>query len=318
MEKFHWCFIGVGGLANKVAKQILSTGRHEIVSCYRRNKEKNEAWAKKYGSKAYESAIEAMKDPRVDAVYVVTPHSEHYKYAKMALELGKPVLVEKSFTANTKQAEELIALAKEKKLYLSEAMWTFFPSPMRDTMELIHKGEIGKIKTASAYFDVYNKIVSRVVDPARAGGALLDLGVYPVTIMYKMFGKPKAIKCDGIVKGGVDYEEKIEMIYDDFSAFAFARINSIFYINKADFAGENGTIHVTEAHKAKRVVIKNKNGKKVLKGPGTYVSEFDTVAEEIRAGKSESEYIPFEATLDVMAIMDECRKQINLVYPFEK
>jgi len=318
MEKFRWCFIGVGGLANTVAKQIIETGRHEVVSCFRRDTKKNEAWAEKYGANAYSSAEEAIKDPRVDAVYVVTPHSEHFKYAKMALELGKPVLVEKSFTANKKQAEELIALAKEKNLYLCEAMWTFFPSPMRETMELIQKGEIGKMKNAEAYFVLYNKNAPRVVDPARAGGAILDLGVYPITIMYRMFGMPKQIKCDGTVKDGVDYQERVEMVYDGFSAFAYARINSLNYKNKAVFEGENGKIKVLEAHKAKKVVIQNKGGKKIIKGPGTYVSEFDTAANEIRAGKTESEYIPFKSTLDVMSIMDECRKQMNLVYPFEK
>lgn len=318
MEKFHWCFIGVGGLANTVAKQIIGTGRHEIVSCYRRNKEKNEAWAKKYGSKAYDSAAEAIKDPRVDAVYVVTPHSEHFKYAKLALELGKPVLVEKSFTANKKQAEELIAFAKEKNLYLCEAMWTFFPSPMRTVMDWINDGKIGQPKNAESYFLVYNKNSPRVVDPARAGGAILDLGVYPITINYKMFGMPKEIRCNGIVKNGVDYQERVEMVYDGFSAFANARINSLPYINKAVFAGENGTITVSEAHKAKKAVLKNKDGKVVIKGEGKYINEFDTVAKEIKEGKKESEYISFKSTLDVMSIMDECRRQMNLIYPFEK
>jgi predicted dehydrogenase len=107
MEKFRWCFIGVGGLANRVVKQLLSSDRHEVVSCYRRNQKKNEEWAKKYHSKAYESAKDAILAPGVDAVYVVTPHSNHLEYAKLALSLGKPVLVEKSFTVSEKEAKEL-------------------------------------------------------------------------------------------------------------------------------------------------------------------------------------------------------------------
>ncbi len=319
MEKFNWCFIGVGGLANTVAKQILSTGRHKIVSCYRRNYEKSKEWAKKYDSVAYKSAEEAINAPNVDAVYVVTPHSNHAEYAKLALKLGKPVLVEKSFTANYKDAEEVINLAKEKSLYICEAMWTFFPSPMRTAMEWIKAEKIGKLKKAEAYFNVYNKFNPRVKNPMTAGGALLDLGVYPITYMYRMFGMPKAIKCDGIVKDGVDHQERVEMVYDGFSAFANARINSLLYVNKAVFDGENGQITVDkEAHKAKRATLNNKDGKIVVKGEGTYVNEFDTVAKEIKEGKLESEYIPHKATLDVMSIMDECRKQMNLVYPFEK
>lgn len=319
MDKFNWCFIGVGGLANAVAKQILSTGRHNIVSCYRRNFEKSKQWAKKYNSTAYETAEEAIKAPDVDAVYVVTPHSNHAEYAKLALELGKPVLVEKPFTPNVKQTEEVFNLAKEKGLYVCEAMWTFFPSPMRNVMEWIQEGKIGKMKHAEAYFNVFNKQNPRVKNPMTAGGALLDLGVYPVTYMYRMFGMPKAIKCNGIVKNGVDHKEQIEMVYDGFSAFAYARIDSILYVNKAIFDGENGKIVVDrEAHKAKRATLNNNEGKQVIFGDGTYINEFDTVAKEIREGKLESEYVPHQATLDVMKIMDECRKQMNLVYPFEK
>ena len=170
MEKFRWCFIGVGGLANRVAKQLLSSDRHEVVSCYRRNQKKNEEWAKKYHSKAYESAKDAILAPGVDAVYVVTPHSNHLEYAKLALSLGKPVLVEKSFTVSEKEAIELFKYAKEKNLYISEAMWTFYSPVGQKVIEWVRSGRLGKITKAEGAFKVPLCARDRRIDPKRAGG----------------------------------------------------------------------------------------------------------------------------------------------------
>ena len=162
MEKFRWCFIGVGGLANRVVKQLLSSDRHEVVSCYRRNQKKNEEWAKKYHSKAYESAKDAILAPGVDAVYVVTPHSNHLEYAKLALSLGKPVLVEKSFTVSEKEAIELFEYAKEKNLYISEAMWTFYSPVGQKVIEWVRSGRLGKITKAEGAFKVPLNKIKRV------------------------------------------------------------------------------------------------------------------------------------------------------------
>ena len=118
MNKFRWCFIGAGSLAKTVAFQLNRSGRHEIVSCYTRNYEKGVEFAKKYGGKAYKTPEEAITAEGVDGVYVVTPHNAHYRYVKQALELGKPKKYEKSFTVTAEETDKLIALAKEKDLYL--------------------------------------------------------------------------------------------------------------------------------------------------------------------------------------------------------
>ena len=113
MDKFGWCFIGTGKLAEEVAKQI-AAGDHRLVSCYTRNYEKGKAFSSKHGAKAYETVEEAILADGVDAVYIVTPHNAHYRYGKLALELGKTVFCEKAFTVTAAETDELIALAREK------------------------------------------------------------------------------------------------------------------------------------------------------------------------------------------------------------
>lgn len=318
MEKFRWCFIGVGGLANRVVKQLLSSGRHEVVSCYRRNQKKNEEWAKKYHSKAYGTAKEAILAPGVDAVYVVTPHSGHLEYAKLALSLGKPVLVEKPFTVNEKEAKELFDYAKEKNLYISEAMWTFYSPVAQKVAEWVKSGRLGKINKAEGCFKVFYNARARMIDPMRAGGALLDLGVYPMTYMYRCFGKPKSMKCYPLIKNGVDYHEVIELNYEGFTARVLAGFDGLLYKNYAVFAGENGILKVPEAHRTWHAYIKTKEGTEHVRFPTSYLHEFDVVSEDIKAGKLESELVPHQATLDVLSMMDECRQQMGVIYPFEK
>ena len=113
MDKFGWCFIGTGRLAEEVAKQI-SAGNHKIVSCYTRNYENGKKFAEKYGTTAYQTAEEAILAEGVEAVYIVTPHNAHFRYVKKALELGKPVFCEKAFTVTAEETDELIRIAGEK------------------------------------------------------------------------------------------------------------------------------------------------------------------------------------------------------------
>ena len=126
MEKFGWCFIGCGRLAHKVAQQITASGRHVVVSVWSRNSDACASFAAQYGARACASAREAMTAPGVDGVYVVTPHTSHFEYIRLALELGKPALGEKPFTVSAAETEALIRLAEEKGVYMAEAMWTWF------------------------------------------------------------------------------------------------------------------------------------------------------------------------------------------------
>lgn len=319
-KAFRWCFIGAGTLADKVAKEITRSGGHQIVSVYTRRFEKAEAFAKLHGGTAYKTAAEAIAAD-VDGVYVVTPHSNHYEYVKLALELGKPVLCEKAFTTDAKQAEELIRLAEEKGVYLAEAMWTWF-SPIANTVkQWLDDGAFGEIQTVVANYHLNSKgYAPRVTDPNRAGGALLDVGVYPIAYLYRLFGNPVKVQCFGVLENGIDLSEDVALTFPNGKTY-IASVSIVDYkgLEKFKIIGTDASTSVRFFHRANKAVLKRKHGKNEnVRGDGSMTNEFDRAAEEIRSGLTESRFVPHQATLDVMRIMDECRRQMRLIYPFEK
>ena len=320
MNKFKWCFIGAGSLAETVAKQIIKSTRHEIVSCYTRKYEKGIVFAEKYNCKAYKTPEEAISAEGVEAVYIVTPHNAHYKYVKTALEMGKPVFCEKPFTVSAEETDELIALAKEKNLYLCEAMWTWFSEAANITKKWIDDAQIGKIESAN--FSYHIRTVGyegRHTDPRRAGGALLDIGVYPITYAYRLWGKPDRIESKGKIKDGIDTGEEITFFYDGFNVNITTSIADYFGLEKMVIRGEKGKIVAPFFHAMNSVTLKKGilrkerfrgNGPKII----SYTQEFDSVAENIRSGRKESSCVPLSCTSDVMHIMDVIRGQIGLEY----
>lgn len=317
-QSFGWCFIGSGKLANKVAKQIVKSGRHKIVSVYSRNEKSCAKLAVKFGAQPCRSAEEAVNASGVDGVYVVTPHSSHYPYAETALKNNKPVLCEKAFTVNAAQAEKLIALAREKKTYLAEAMWTWFAPVANRVKYWLDSGEFGTVQSVRACFCLSLGRVKRLIDPDSAGGALLDLGVYPITYAYRLFGKPTAIRCNGAVSGGVDWEERINFEFPQCGDCSAESSIKSYKPEKLVIEGTKAKIKLKAFHCANSVKLIRRNGKNErFCGDGGYVNEFDTVVSEIREGLTESRFVPLRDTLEVMKIADECRRQMKLAYPFE-
>lgn len=320
MGKFRWCFIGAGGLANSVAKVITDSGRHEIVSVYTRSIEKGIDFAKKYGANAYETAREAIMQENVDGVYVVTPHDSHYKYAKISLEAKKPVLVEKAFTVNYAQAKELFDLAEKNNVYISEAMWTWFNPIANKVKSWIDEGEIGEILDTDIMYRVnVRNFAPRLTDPNMAGGCMLDSGVYPLTYLYRIFGKPDTVLCKGKLENGIDISEYVEFIYEN--KYKISIPLSIDAENWDEFfevRGSQGKIRVDDFHGAEEAFLEMNSGEHIkITERTTMLNEFDEVVNEIQMGLLTSKFVPKESTLDVMEIMDECRKQMGLVYPFE-
>ena len=318
---FRWCFIGTGTLANTVAREITASGRHEIVSVFTRRIEKAREFTEKFGGTPYDNAEAAITDPNVDAVYVVTPHNSHYPYVKQALMLGKPVLCEKAFTVDAKQTRELIELAREKRVYLAEAMWTWFGPVAQQVKRWVDDGEYGEIKKIVANYHMNSKnYAPRVADPNMAGGALLDIGVYPITYLYRLFGRPVAVKCTGELSGGVDMKEDVALTFKNGKTFvASASIDDYNGLERFAIIGDRAKTSIWFFHMAKKAKLARRQGSsEIFRGDGGYLNEFDCVAGEIREGLNESRLMPLQATQDVMEIMDECRRQMGLVYPFEK
>lgn len=320
-KPFGWCFLGTGTLANNVAKEILPTGRHRIVTTYSRNPEKNRAFAAACGAVPCASVDEAVSDPAVDAVYVVTPHPSHFNLVKQALSLGKPVLCEKPLTITAAEAKELFDLAKEKGLYLAEAMWTWFAPTANRVKEWVDAGRFGTIKRVHLNYHMNGQnYAPRVTDPALAGGALLDIGVYPIHYLIRLFGMPAEVRCTGRLKGGIDWGEEIELLFaDGLKARVSMSIDDWKGLERLRIQGSEASTSIWFFHMAN--AAKLKKGLRTLdriQQYGGMRNEFDLVAEEIRQGRTESRFVPPSATLNTMRVVDECRTQMQLVYPFEQ
>lgn len=317
---FKWAFIGAGNIARVVAREITKTGRHCVVSVYSRSIEKATQFAKQFNATAFDELKSALLN--VDGVYIATPHSCHYKYIIECLMMDKPVLCEKSFTVNSKQAKVAYELAKEREVYLSEAMWTRYNPVVKQIIDWVREGKIGQVECIKANFCVPMAIAKAFVSertylPQYAGGALLDLGVYPIAYSVMLLGKPDKVVCKGLLKNKVDYEENIQLIYDGkLKADLWSSIKSA-KSYKSQIIGENGVITSPMFYRPCKAVLKSKIENLVVKGKAGYIWQFDQVANDILAGKLTSQQITPEDSIMIMEIMDECRRQLGLEYEEE-
>lgn len=319
MNNFRWAYIGSGNIAESTARDILH-GAHSIVSVYGRNEEKVRAFAQKYGAQSFTDFESAVSRADVDGVYIATPHTSHVDYAVRAMRLGKPVLCEKPVGVSVQDVDTLINTAKEENIYFCEAMWTWFSDVALTVKNWVQSGEIGSVKEVVinyAFPGVLMPKNSRVLMPETAGGALLDIGIYPITYCYNLFGYPKDIRCRGRLKNGIDISETVTLQYDGFDCTLHMSLCTL--KENCIIKGTKGTVSLPAFfHMASKAVLKHENGRQVFKGKTDYLTEFTRAAQEIRAGRKESAYIPFAVTRNCMLILDECRRQLGLVYPFEK
>lgn len=318
MEKFKWIYIGSGNIAKSTAFSI-EKGDHEIVAVYSRNAQKAEAFADSHNAKAYQTAAEAIAHEGADAVYIATPHTSHLEYSLMALNAKIPVLCEKPVGVSLNEVDKIIDCAKANNTYFAEAMWTWFSDVALTVKNWIQSGKIGKVKSVTVHYAFPGLMMSknsRVRMPETAGGALLDIGIYPITYCYNLFGYPDEISCTGKLKDGIDIAETVTLRFGDTKCELNMSLNTL--KESCVIRGTEGSIKIPMFHMASVAKMKGKDGNETYYGKTDYLTEFTRAAAEIKAGKKESEYIPFSSTRDCMRIMDECRRQLGLVYPFEK
>ena len=318
MTPFNWAYVGNGGIAESTAREIVK-GNHRIVSVYGRNLKKVKAFSEKYGAQAFDDFESAVNCEGVDGVYIATPHTAHVDYAVRAMELHKPVLCEKPVGVTVQDVDTLLDTAKQTNTYFCEAMWTWFSDVALTVKKWVQSGEIGEVQDVVINYAFPGMLLpktSRVRMPETAGGALLDIGIYPITYCYNLFGTPKSVQCHGKIQDGIDIRETVVLEYPNFKCTLHMSLCSL--KENCRIRGTKGTVSLPVFfHMASKAILKNENGKHVFTGKTDYLTEFTKVAEEIRQGKTESEYIPFAATRTCMEIMDECRRQMGLRYPFE-
>lgn len=325
MGKIKFGILATGNIANSMAKAVQSLEEIACCAAASRTYEKAKAFADKWGfQKAYGSYEELVNDPEVDLIYVASPHSHHYEHAKLCLEHGKHVLLEKAFTVNVSQAEELIALSERKGLLLAEAFWPRYMPTRKMLDDLIAQGTIGEVQAVMADFGAPLSHVERMWNPNLAGGALLDLGVYPINFALQIFqGQVKSIQSDAVMSPqGVDYMNGITLTFDD-NRIAVLHSNMLACMgNRGVVYGDKGFIELYEINNPKEIRVFNQNKELIASYPAPeqingYEYEALACVRAIEAGQIECEEMPHSETLRLMKILDTVREQWGFKLPCE-
>lgn len=317
--------IGCGWIAEKMAITLQGMENVQAYAIASRDILKARNFAKQWNfTHAYGSYEEMLEDEGVDLVYIATPHSHHYDHTRLSLLKGKPVLCEKSFTANAKQAEALIQLAKEKNLFLTEAIWTRYMPLSQTIRELIDSGVIGQPILLTANLGYPNYDWERMHKPELAGGALLDLGVYTLNFAAMAFGTDIVKTTSTCIKSatGIDAQNSITLEYADGK---MAVLNSSL-LAKSDrqgiISGDKGFMIVENINNPQQVRVYDEDYQ--LKAtydcpPQITGYEYQVYAsiEALNNGWLESPYMPHAETLRIMQQMDALRKEWGIIYPFE-
>lgn len=322
---FNIGIMGSGNIAGIMAGTINKMKNVRVYAVASRQQVHADVFAGKYGcKKTYGSYADLVADKKVDLIYVATPHSEHYENVKMCLEAGKPVLCEKAFTLNAAQAEELVRIAAEHKVFLAEAMWTRYMPMLTTIREVIGSGIIGEPKTLTANLGYVISDKERLTDRALGGGALLDVGVYTINFALMIFGHniSKIASCCTFTETGVDEQNAICLQYYDGKV---ANLNSSM-VSLSDrqgiIYGTKGFAVVENINNFESIAVYDKQYKKVAsykcpKQISGYEYEVAACIEAIKCGLIECAQMPHSETLRVMRIMDEIRSQWGMKYPCE-
>lgn len=314
-----------GGIANSLAQAVQGLEEVEAYAVASRNYDRAKAFADKWGfQKAYGSYEEMLNDPQVELVYVATPHSHHYQYAKMCLEHGKHVLVEKAFTVNAAQAEELIRLSEEKNLLLAEAIWPRYMPSRKMIDDLVASGVIGEVTSLTANFGFPLSHVERMKKPELAGGALLDLGIYSINLALSTFhGQVVEVKTDAVMSPeGVDWINSVILTFDD-GKMAVLHSNMLAVLdNEGTIFGEKGYIKIQDINNCKEIRVYNENRDltatyQVPEQINGYEYEVLACRQAIQEEKCECPQMPHAETLRVMKLLDQIREIWGMKFPCE-
>lgn len=323
---FLWGVLAPGRIAHRFAQALESVEGAKLHAVASRSPERGRAFARKYGASVHYDSYEALAcDPELDAVYIASPHRFHHEQARLCLEAGKPVLVEKPLTVNASQAADLIALAQKQNLFLMEALWSRYLPVWRQVREWLDEGAIGAIQLISSAFcfQADPDPSDRKFNHQLAGGALLDLGVYNISLSQWVTGEnPSAVGALARLGAtGVDELTAVTLVYPHNAVAQFTCSFLFDAVNDMRIYGTRGHIRVQakfwESTQATLVV----DGKETVAALPFRRNGFEYQIEEamscIRGGRRESEAMPLASTLSNLETMDEVRSQIGLRYSFE-
>jgi predicted dehydrogenase len=325
MSNFSWGILGPGGIAQAFAKDLTFIEGHTIGAVGSRSIANAEKFANTFGGTAYGSYEELVADSSIDAIYVATPHPAHHDNVILALNAGKPVLCEKPFAVNAKQAQAMVDAAAKNKVALMEAMWARFLPHYAKVREIVASGVLGPILSIHADHGqrLADQGIARLVDPQLAGGALLDLGIYPISFAHMILGNPTSITSKAVMTDrGVDAQTSMIFSYDNGAQAVLTTTMIEQTPCRAVVAGLHGWLEIDRTFynpASMRVIL---NDGSVTEYPSAYTGhglreQAESFKQIVQSGAVESKVLTWKDTVDIMKSMDTVRSQIGLTYPFE-
>ncbi|MBT8046184.1 MAG: Gfo/Idh/MocA family oxidoreductase [Pontiella sp.] len=328
-KPFRWGIMGCGRIAAKFFTALSHTGEGLVVAAASKSMRRANRLQRKTGIETIYSSYEAMLDSdELDAVYIANTHNAHADSALLCLERGIPVLIEKPITQNAKQTERIIAAARANNTFAMEAMWTRFNPAVIKLQDVLAAGTIGEVRSLEAEFCVRMNPLNpkmrpwnRMCSPRLAGGALLDLGIYPIVFARMVFGQaPASISSSAdMAWTGVDKSSQYTFEY---SNGARAQMQTSFVKERPRImviTGTTGSIHMTGFHGSDRFIIRRDGRPEevVQCDPSGFEHEIREVHRCLKAGLTESPSMPLAETLETMQTLDTIRAQWGMKYPGE-
>lgn len=320
----RWGILGPGRIAHKFATGLRAAPGAELVAVGSRSQDNADRFGDAFGVPTRHASYEALAaDPNVDVIYVATPHPQHMEATLLCLDHGKAVLCEKPFAMNLAQAERMVASAREKRLFLMEAMWTRFRPAIRKAVELVDAGAIGTPELLQiavgwgATFDPENRLFKKEL----GGGILLDGGIYPLSMASHFLGEPEGIaSLAHMAPTGVDDQAGVVLSYPSGAMASVVFSDRVTPHAIATLTGTEGRIEIHEDwHKPEGFTLRRSDGSTevydftLTEGNG-YQYEAIHVMACLREGKTESDVMPLDETLAVMKTLDAIRAQWGLQY----
>lgn len=322
-DTIRWGILGAGRIATSFCDDLALLDDHDVVAAGSRSPGGADEFAARFDARPHGSWQALVEDPDVDVVYVATPHSAHHAAALTALRAGKPVLVEKPFTMDAAQARELVAAAEASGVFLMEAMWTRFLPAVVALREVVAEGRLGDLVAVHADFGVAlpDDPEDRWFSPALGGGALLDLGVYPVSFASMLLGTPAhVLAASDTTSTGVDSQTSA-ILRDGHGRHALVSTTMLANSEtRATVVGRDARIEVDRPFFRTlgfTLVYADDTPERVerpFEGNGMRFEAME-VARCLREGLRESPVMPLAETVTIMETLDEIRRQIGLVYP---
>ena len=317
--------VGAGWIAEKAAITLNGLQECECYAIASRSLEKAQAFARQWHfTKAYGSYAELIADENVDLVYVATPHSHHFDVTKEALQAGKPCLVEKAFMANLRQSKEIVSLARERQVFLAEAIWTRYQPAVGMVRELISSGRIGtpRLVTATLGYSMGDK--PRIMRPDLCGGALLDLGVYALNFVRMFFPAPIVSMESQCVKSatGMDLTNAISLVLEDGLLCNLQSSAACVGDNIGVIAGTDGNLIIDNINNPQKITVNGPDRTfvediHVPRQITGYEYQFLACRQALIDGLLEPHEMPHAETLFVMELMDTLRQKWGVRYPMD-